>query len=164
MKSVKQFLAVLIGGSLLASCAAQPLGHIEVWNKGLRTASAVDPAGVELMSPDALHALGRGRAMFAVGNTDTHKPVELSGRQVIRVAMGPQPTPGYGFRLVSPSMSEDAGVATIQLEWVQPPKDAMLAQVITYPCIYLSLPHGDYHQVNIEDEKGVVRHSLVLQQ
>ncbi len=53
---------------------------------------------------------------------------------LVAIALGPQPTPGYGLSLLGPGRLQD-GVLSIQLQRTQPPADAILPQVITHPCL-----------------------------
>ncbi len=71
---------------------------------------------------------------------------------LISVAKGPQPTPGYGHTLSSSALLD--GELQILLHWRSPAKDAMLAQVITHPCLVLGIVAADARRVVVRDESG----------
>jgi hypothetical protein len=73
-------------------------------------------------------------------------------RQVLYLADSEKPTAGYGLRLASPSLNVNLGVASLQLETTAP--SGITAQVVTRPCLLLSLPGGDYQRVEAFDQSG----------
>jgi len=79
---------------------------------------------------------------------------------LIAVSRGPQPTPGYGFELKGVSVSDD--IVTIVVDWSTPDPSAVLAQVITSPCLVVGLDRGDYRKVRAVDRDGTVLGELDL--
>lgn len=73
-------------------------------------------------------------------------------RQVLYLADAERPTAGYGLRLASPNLNVNLGVASLQLETTTP--GGMTAQVVTRPCLLLSLPGGDYQRIEAYDQTG----------
>ncbi len=71
---------------------------------------------------------------------------------LISVAKGPQPTPGYGHSLSSSALLD--GELRIRLHWRTPAKDAILAQVVTHPCLVLGIVAADARRVVVSDETG----------
>lgn len=68
------------------------------------------------------------------------EPVLNAGDAVLLVYLGQKPTPGYGADLQGAEITD--GRLTIDLEAKKPDSDAMMAQVITTPCVALRIPAG----------------------
>lgn len=81
---------------------------------------------------------------------------------LVRVDMGCQPSGGYGLRLLSDRLELAGEKARLALAWERPDPDRMQIQMITCPCRYLRIPKGEYRRLEIVDQKGRVRHELVL--
>jgi len=91
---------------------------------------------------------------------DTSKPpyVDFNRLGVIAVYMGRRPTAGYQVTLASRTAEVgEHNELTLAVSWIEPPVDALLAQVITSPCILVSIPKGDYSTIQADDEDGRVR-------
>jgi hypothetical protein len=84
--------------------------------------------------------------------TSSAPAADFRYRQVLYLAESEKPTAGYGLRLASPNLKVNQGVAGLQLETTTP--GGMTAQVITRPCLLLSLPGGDYQRVEAFDQSG----------
>ncbi|MEQ8486240.1 MAG: protease complex subunit PrcB family protein [Pseudomonadales bacterium] len=64
-------------------------------------------------------------------------PAAGDGLLLIAVSRGDQPTPGYGLSLQSARL--DGATAVLELNWQTPEPGAMLAQVITHPCLVVGI-------------------------
>ncbi len=74
------------------------------------------------------------------------------------VEMGQRPTLGYQITLSGTSnLHIIQGQAHLTLDWIQPPTNAMVAQMISSPCLLLKLKRGDYTSVQILDRKGTIK-------
>jgi hypothetical protein len=77
---------------------------------------------------------------------------------VVAVYMGRKPTAGYHVSMASRAVAVGEHNELILLvSWIEPPGDALLAQVITSPCILVSIPKGNYSTIQVVDEGGRVR-------
>jgi hypothetical protein len=83
--------------------------------------------------------------------------VDFKLERVLFVNMGQKPTGGYQLALAKPSVDIIADTAILHLVWFKPPPDAILPQVITSPCILLSLPKGNYSRIEVLDQSGRMR-------
>ncbi len=83
--------------------------------------------------------------------------VNFSGEGVVIVAMGRKPTAGYGLKLNREYAVIKNDAAELSVSWIEPPKDAILAQIITSPCIGILLPKGPYSQIQLLDQDGHLR-------
>ncbi|HHI92086.1 MAG TPA: protease complex subunit PrcB family protein [Gammaproteobacteria bacterium] len=74
------------------------------------------------------------------------------------VEMGQRPTLGYQMALTeTESLRITQGQAYLTLDWIQPPADAMVAQMISSPCLLLKLKRGNYDSVQILDRQNTIR-------
>lgn len=71
-----------------------------------------------------------------------------AGRHVLVVFLGQRPTPGYGGELREARTVER--VLTLSLEATEPASDAMLAQVITTPCLALAIPDDGWSSLYVQ--------------
>lgn len=90
------------------------------------------------------------------GGSGQVKPpsVDFDQRGVLVVYMGQRPTAGYRLRMHDSPLTVSDSVARLTLEWQAPPTGAVTAQVITSPCIALSLPRAGVAQVEVFDQQG----------
>lgn len=79
---------------------------------------------------------------------------------LVAVSRGAQPTPGYGFALTAATRT--GTTAELRLHWSEPPDDAVLAQVITHPCLVVALPRAGLARVVAIDQAGEPIGSLAL--
>jgi len=73
---------------------------------------------------------------------------------VIVISMGQKPTPGYTVDVSEGSVTLQGKALTISALWHQPPQGAVLPQVITSPCIAITVPTAQYSTVNVENQNG----------
>ncbi len=71
--------------------------------------------------------------------------------------MGSQPTAGYDIELRDDRARVAQTELTIFVTWRQPSADAILAQVMTSPCIVIAVPTGPYETVTVQDQQGKMR-------
>ena len=73
---------------------------------------------------------------------------------VIVISMGQKPTPGYSVDVPESSVALQGTSLTIRSIWQQPPEGAILAQVITNPCIAITVTAAEYSTVTVENQDG----------
>jgi hypothetical protein len=73
---------------------------------------------------------------------------------VIVISMGQKPTPLYSVDVPKDSATLHGTVLTISAVWQRPPEGAILAQVITSPCIAITVPKTPYDSVRVENQNG----------
>ncbi len=73
---------------------------------------------------------------------------------IIVISMGQKPTPGYSIEVPQGSVTLQGTSLTVRTVWQQPPEGAILAQVITSPCIAITAPAAQYGNVKIESQNG----------
>jgi hypothetical protein len=88
--------------------------------------------------------------------------VDFDTEHVVDIQMGQKPSGGYGIELAEPHATLNGGEALIRLRWVEPAPGAIVTQILTSPCLIVSLPKGDYRRIVITDETGKVREKVYL--
>jgi hypothetical protein len=88
--------------------------------------------------------------------------VDFDAGHVVFIQMGQKPTGGYGIELADPFAHVGTGEALIRLRWIEPAPGTIVIQVLTSPCLIVSLPRGDYRRIVIADESGNVRDTISL--
>ncbi len=66
---------------------------------------------------------------------------QLNDIALFAISKGEMPTPGYSMTLAGAKLAEQ--VLTVQVNWQTPAADAVLAQVITHPCLVIAVPVTD---------------------
>jgi PrcB C-terminal len=74
---------------------------------------------------------------------------------LIAVSLGTRPTPGYSMILLDGGAVKGE-VLTARVGIEGPPPDAVLAQMVTHPCIVLGVAERGIRRVRIEDGSGAL--------
>jgi hypothetical protein len=88
--------------------------------------------------------------------------VDFDAEHVVTIQMGQKPTGGYGIELAEPHATLNDGEARIRLRWIEPAPGSIVTQILTSPCLIVSLPKGAYEKITITDENGSVRDTISL--
>ena len=83
--------------------------------------------------------------------------VDFTQNGVLLLSMGQQRTGGYAIRLAREEMQIENESAVISVQWKEPDPGMMVAQVITYPCVFIKVPRGEYQIVRAVDQNNKVR-------
>ena len=89
--------------------------------------------------------------------------VDFGKEGVLMIRMGRKPTPGYGIELASKQIDIQNQTATVKVHWIEPAKGAILAQMITSPCVMIRMSKGGYAAIRVVDQTGVVRTETRIQ-
>jgi hypothetical protein len=123
------------------------------------------PTGAWIAGPRAYQRLYRGLRQPHVGGAERHPPpVNFSREAVLWICMGRKPTGGYGLAPAENELTVSAGTATLRLDWSTPAPGAVLAQVVTRPCLVLAVPKGEYSRVRVLDRTGRLRLEIPVNQ
>jgi hypothetical protein len=105
----------------------------------------------QLTSPQELAAVMKNK-MNPLDDTKNLAPdVDFSENQLVLVAWGSKPNPGYKIELTSPQAVRDGKVLRLPVAFQEPDLGAFYPQVMTSPCIVLSVPVGDYEAIAAGD-------------
>ncbi len=85
---------------------------------------------------------------------DTAADLDFGQVSVIVISMGQKPTPGYAIEVPEGSVTLQGTSLTINTVWRQPPEGAILAQVLTSPCIAITVLTTQYNTVKIMNQHG----------
>ena len=69
---------------------------------------------------------------------------------LVAISLGDRPTPGYKL-VLGDEPSLDRGTLTVRVNVQTPPKDAILPQMITQPCIVIGVGDKSVAKVRVED-------------
>jgi hypothetical protein len=101
----------------------------------------------------------KGRVL---GQSPPVPEVDFDAEHVVTIQMGQKPTGGYGVELAEPDATLKDGEVLIRLRWIEPAPGSIVAQILTSPCLIVSLPKGAYEKITITDENGSVRETISL--
>ena len=76
--------------------------------------------------------------------------------QIVLINMGQQRTAGYGIRLAEDGAQLQGDTLRLSVVWEIPQPGMMQAQVITHPCLAVSVK-GEFHNVQVVDQDDRVR-------
>jgi hypothetical protein len=116
-----------------------------------------EPVATWLTDAEALaRAYATIRRLSASGRAKP-PPIDFTHSAALLVSMGTMPTSGYALSLAD----EPARIATdaleITLNWQSPPRGAMVAQMLTSPCLVLRIPREGYREIRVLDHAGAIR-------
>ena len=92
----------------------------------------------------------RGAELLAMNTPTDAKVADLV---LVAVSLGSRPTLGYRLHAVGDPRVEDR-VLTISVGEEAPAKDAIVAQMVTEPCIVFGVSSDDLRSIHIEDAAG----------
>ncbi len=98
----------------------------------------------------------RDRQLLSVadGPDDEATPVDFGQSTVIVISMGQKPTPGYAVEVLEDSAMLQGETLIISSVWQRPAEGAILAQVLTSPCVAITVSTARYDTVKINDQQG----------
>jgi hypothetical protein len=83
--------------------------------------------------------------------------VDFSREGGLLLAMGSRSTAGYALSLAEESAIVRNGVLTVRVDWHEPPPGALLAQVMTSPCLLVKVPEATFDRVRAVDRQNRLR-------
>lgn len=142
---------------MFACAREQPLEALEVLNYG--QCAGLEP-GLTLVDFGNLAALRGGAFVMPADPPEPTAPAAAANTLLVALSRGPQPTPGFGFTLRE--VTARGTVARIEATWRTPSPDAILAQVMTHPCLVVGLPRGNLRRIEAFDQSGASLGTLEL--
>lgn len=136
----RTFTAAALLTMVLGGCAGrEPLAVTEVLNLG---SCQVMRPGVNRVDWRRLAEI-RGSRLLGMESAPEAPSSELA---LVAISRGTQPTPGYAFALnrawIDRPSQNGTAVGVLELDWITPAPDAVLAQVVTHPCIVVGVDAG----------------------
>lgn len=154
-------LFVITSFMLLSACSNnvkyKNMQAVEQIYAGFHCGAQTRGASLEWVDDQMLleRAFGKLSKQFSSSRTSAPK-INFEKQRVVIVYMGQQPTAGYSLALAGDSLRIDKSTADVTLQWRKPQVGMMTAQVITSPCVVLSLPREGYGVFRVLDRKGGV--------
>lgn len=143
-------VAGLVAATLLAAGCADG-HHVDVMTVLAQGNCQTEKTGVELID---YATLATYRGTHLIGMTESseaqHNPAHL-----IAIVPAQFPTAGYGVALLEGSTLTDK-LLTIKIRVDRPPADAMLAQMITHPCLVVGVADPAVARVRVMNESALL--------
>lgn len=166
MRTALRMTAAAALGLVLAACrtggpdpaATAPAAHT-LWQSAQcaeRSANArwIDSTGT---LEQVIEAAGRNQ----LGAEEPEIPaVDFARHRVVLVALGEQPTAGYGVALARASLAMHGRNARLPIEVTRPSADSTQAQVVTTPCMLVAVDRDGYDSLEVVDQAGEVLATL----
>jgi hypothetical protein len=96
------------------------------------------------------------------GAAEAPPEVDFTRERVLLIEMGQRPTAGYALALAEPAWVVEGAAARLRVSWIEPPPGAMVAQVLTSPCLLVRLTPPAAERLEVVDGGGRVRLALPL--
>lgn len=93
-----------------------------------------------------------------IGSDDTLIPeIDFSDYTVLIIMMGQKPTGGFFLNIRDEKPVIDKDKLILYTDWLEPPKGAVLPQIISSPYLMLKLKRQGYSQIHILDQNKRLR-------
>jgi hypothetical protein len=144
--------------TLLASCAAQAPGGVSAPAHTVFADARCggQAAGIRRLSDLAQWNELRRRVTRNYLVTPAQGPAvpDFAREAVFVIDMGQRATLGYAIQLASNVATVRDTHIEFRVDWQEPAPDMLQAQMLTSPCIVVSVPAGAYAQATAVDERG----------
>ena len=118
----------------------------------------LNPHAVWIDNPDQFKKTYTRLTRHTIGaQQDLSSRVDFSREGILMVTMGQKPTGGYGLKLNREFAVISDDTVVLRVSWIEPPKGAVLPQIITSPCLAVILPKGPYSQIHLLDQDAHLR-------
>ena len=143
------FASAALAAALSGGCAQAR--HVDVMTVLANGNCQTTEVGVRAIDYATL-ATFRGTRLIGMSESEAsaQQPVHL-----IAIVPGEFPTAGYGVSLQE-GAALTADLLTIKVKTDRPPPDAMLAQMITHPCLVVGIADPAVSRVKVLDDSAVV--------
>ncbi|MEE9492696.1 MAG: protease complex subunit PrcB family protein [Gammaproteobacteria bacterium] len=115
---------------------------------------ANEHAGLQLIqNADEWQAINRQPDVIgrhANNPADSQSAINFDTHFGLLVTAAYRPTPGYALHLVSTETNIDAELITIEFTMTSPPTEAIMAQVLSYPCTVVELPKAEFNRIQVK--------------
>jgi len=132
INSLVRVAGLVAAASLATSCA--DAHHVDVMTVLAQGNCQTEKTGVELID---YATLATYRGTHLIGMTESSE-AQRNPAHLIAIVPGQFPTAGYGVQLLEGSTLTDK-LLTIKIKVDRPPADAILAQMITHPCLVVGV-------------------------
>ena len=88
--------------------------------------------------------------------------VDFESYGILVINMGFRNTGGYAVELADKTVQVKDRVAKVSVHWISPSPENLVLQVITTPCLFLTLPRRDLKWIQVVDDNGELKLSTHL--
>lgn len=146
----KRFAIIFMLSGLVLGCTSEPVKIKEVYASNQ---CALGQEGVRVVETMAeLNAIKAPRARFDAA-APAEAGIDFEQHHLIVVAMGSQPSSGYGVVLADDKGEVRSGGVHLAIEFQRPSSDKVYAQMMTSPCLVVALPKGSYNQIIVRNKR-----------
>ena len=149
--------AVLFSLFLISACdtsvltaESKPMYADVIFRSRQCRAVTPEPSLEVVSSQQQLDFLVREFNRHTLGATPGSYPVDFTSMNVFVLELGYWPAAGYSFSINDTKSRVENNEAFVFVQWDEPPKDSMQAQVIINPCVIFTLPKGAYSRVTVD--------------
>lgn len=146
---------------MLSACSAQPPGggSVPVHTVFSDVHCAGEAAGIRRLADPAQWDELRRRITRSYLVAPAHGPAvpDFAREAVFVIDMGQRPTLGYAVKLASELARVHGAHIEFRVDWQEPVPGTLQGQMLTNPCMVVSVPAGAYAQASAIDERGNVR-------
>ncbi len=157
-------LCALIASCLAGCVGASPSATTVLVEALYRSAHCgapdTDPVATHLANAETLARTYASVRRLAVNDGAKPPVVDFTRNAALLVNMGTRPTSGYALSLADNSARIVADRLEVVLDWQSPPPGAVVAQVLTSPCLILRIPRDGFREIRVLDRAGVVKARL----
>lgn len=89
--------------------------------------------------------------------------VDLEHDVLIVIDMGERPNTAYSLQLASEEALLQSGVLSIPVKTTSPVEGLSYAQMITHPCLALTIPKRPFEKIHVIDQNGIVLATLEVE-
>ena len=119
---------------------------------------STEPSMALITDDDAYRSAYRQTGKDIPDNAAIAPGVDFNRFDVVAVYMGSRSTAGYRVGLASSAANVgENNELYLPVSWAEPPEGVLLAQVMTSPCMLVSIQKGAYSAIHAIDEQGGIR-------
>ena len=133
-----------------------------IFRSGQCRAAAPEPVLEVVRSQQQFDHLVHEFDRHSLGATPGSLPVDFDSLNVLLLELGYWPTAGYSFSLNDTGIRVENNEASLVVQWEEPAKDSIQAQVTINPCVIFTLPKGAYARVTVDFRNKNSRLSVSL--
>lgn len=86
--------------------------------------------------------------------------LDFAVETVVLLEMGSRPSAGFVLDLATTRLVQDSGDHVVAISWQEPAPGAVVAQVLTSPCLMIAIPSSISGPIEVRDQHGEMRYSL----
>lgn len=157
---IRRLITVLLTLPLAGCAGFSPLQALGDWLANAQDVEALELArSLQCGTEGEQEQLHLFRDASAFERWREQRGVELGGferaggRRILVIEYGRKPTAGYHVA-VSRVARLRGSELTVHATFLSPRPDAMVAQVLTTPCVVVAVPDHDYRKVRVLDQDG----------